>query len=333
MRLLSPVLCTLVAAGLLIGCSGNTSATMPTTQTAGGQVRTSGYEVTPPTKKAALRGIYISEYGQPSSGASIIYGYQGKNRKNKPPTCNVSGGYVRDIATDKAGNLIVPNGSGSVVVYAGPGMCGSEVGSIGDPYQPEDAASMNAANGKIVVANNFGGNGYGSSLSVCSLKDGCTSLLTNGSMFEMGGVALAKNGDCWADTAGATYGTAVLVYFPNCSGFGQVATGFVNTSLGGHDIDNKGNIVSIDYLASAFYVYSGCNPACKLVSGPWDLHGQSIWGHLNKQSDSFAAGDLGGSADIYAYKPTHIAYSYSITNGLTQSDNVYGVAFNPRSKQ
>ncbi len=62
----------------------------------------------------------------------------------------------------------------------------------------------------------------------------------------------------------------------------------MNTYYGGLDIDKNGNIVAISAFDSNVYVYSGCNPACTLVGGPFPMHGEAVFGHLNKQSMTFA---------------------------------------------
>ena len=144
------------------------------------------------------------------------------------------------------GNLIVPIQSGTIEVFQGPGMCGKGLGDINDPYgEAVDAASADAVNGTIVVANAYDGK-YGSyfgSVSLCTLKTGCTTNLTNPKIGEVEAVALAKNGDCWA-SAFDNQNKAILVYFKGCSGSGRVAVGFQNQTPGGLDIDNDGRLVA-----------------------------------------------------------------------------------------
>ena len=102
---------------------------------------------------------------------------------------------------------------------------------------------------------------------------------------------MAKNGDCWASATNST-GTATLTYFKGCTGSGRPAKHYRNSYYGGLDIDNAGNLVSISAFDSEVYVYKGCNPACTLVGGPFALHNQSIFGHLDQKSKHFAAADL-----------------------------------------
>jgi len=275
-------------------------------------------------------GIYASEF----SGSSI-YGYQHKNTGNNPPTCSVGPvSYPNGIAVDGKGNLVDPDGgSRSVIIWSGPGMCGSEAGSFSDAYgQPSDASSADAVNGNIAVGNIFGTSGAGG-IATCTLSGGCTSFLTNSNMYEVAGVAMDNSGNCWADAINSA-GTATLTYFAGCTGSGQATTGFSNTYYGGIDIDKNGNLVTISAFTPAVYVYSGCNPACTLVGGPFAMQGDAVFGHLNKQSMTLAVGDyVSGNIDVYYYSPSALTYWYSFNNGLTASYDVEGAAYNPRSDQ
>ncbi len=289
-------------------------------------------------------GIYGSQFF-----SSIINGYHHHNTGNGPPVCSLGASYANTIAVDGKGNLIDPDGgTRTIIVYRGPGMCGPEVGAVADGFgQPADAASMDAANGTIVVGNIFDnvarshGPSHGTSsgfasISLCTLANGCTVNLSNPNMFLVAGVALANDGDCWASGTDSS-GSGTLFYFAGCSEEGQIATGFHNVSYGGLDIDKNGNLVSIDLGtsgSSSLWVYRGCNPACTLVGGPFPLLGQTVFGHLNEQSMAFVTGDFEfGQLDIYDYSPTSLTYSYSINNGFSPSEEVEGAAYNPRSKQ
>jgi len=356
MRVIKSALCTTVAAGLLAGCAGNMTSMGPSAPTSTGtqsQIVNGHYiphfskfaslipgmRPTPPMMrlprghrgpKGGSGGIYVSEfYG------TGIWGYPHKNTGNGPATCNLSGiSYPNGIAVDGKGNLIDPDGgSRSIIVFNGPGMCGTIGGTISDGYgQPSDASSADALNGKIVVGNIFDNSGAGS-ISVCTVSGGCTSNLTNPNMYEVAGVAMDNSGNCWADAINSA-GTATLTYFAGCTGSGQAATGFTNAYFGGLDIDNKGNLVTISAFDSKMYVYKGCNPSCSLVGGPFSMQGEAVFGHLNRQSMTFAAGDFSvGQVDVYYYSPTALTYWYSFNNGLGASYDVEGAAFNPRSKQ
>jgi hypothetical protein len=275
------------------------------------------------------RGIYVSTFF-----GNGIYGYPIDNRRDRPPKCVLSGvSYPVDIAVDGNGNLVVPDGgNGTVSVFKGPKMCGPKLGSFSDPYgTPGDAASNDAKIGWIAVAT--GDTSGRGSIAVCTLSAGCKSNLTNPNMGEVAGVAMATNGDCWGSATTST-GTATLTYFKRCIGAGEAATGFKNAYYGGLVIDIHGNLVSIDSFASALWIYRGCKPACKVVGGPFPLHGASVFARLNENSTELAAADYAcGCVDIYGYSKSGVVYKYSFNNGLDASDDVEGVAFNPRSKE
>lgn len=366
MRTFVLTLCTTLAVGLLTACSSGTPSTGPSSLSgaAGSQSQFSHGHFVPQWSKlgslvpSSLRptgpmplhgrtspmgmknnlgpgGIYAAQfYG------TDVFGYPHNNMANGAPTCNVPLGTVvnvQDVGADSAGNLIVPEGFSNlghqVQVYAGPGLCGSELGFVVDAWgQPDDASSWNAATGNIAVANMYDAGGAGS-ISVCTLSGGCASNLTNANMYEVAGVVMNKGGDCWASAVTQT-GTATLTYFKGCTGAGVAATGFVNTYYGGLDIDNNNNIAAISAFDAKLYVYRGCNPTCTLVGGPFALQGQSMFGKFNKQSMVYVAADFQyGQIDVYHYSLSSLSYWYSFNNGLTASDYVEGVAESPRSRR
>jgi hypothetical protein len=280
------------------------------------------------------KGLYASEFS-----SNQVFGYPYNDEENSPRTCTITGvSSVNDVAVDGARNVIVPNGGNHTIrVYKGPKRCGTLAATVKDPYgQPSDAAGPNALTEKFVVANVFDNRGGAGSLSICHVsktKGSCTVNLTNPSMYQIGGVAMDTAGDCWADATGPSGGTS-LIYFASCSGAGEVATGFENADLGGLDIDSAGNLVSISATDGNVYVYSGCNPACTLVGGPFPLQNVAVFGHLNRQSNQLAvAAYVKGGIDVYSYNPAGIAYLYSVTAGLEPSLDVEGAAYSPRSPE
>ena len=356
MRLLSAALCTTVAVSLLAGCSGNTSSpssSVPSTgganvQAHGAGLRGIAVNAIPkqfmPRKlmpirgrlatAAEMQGIYVSTFG-----GSDLYGFPKNNAGNGPSTCTVSPTTsVNNFGVDNSGNLMVPNAFSGVSVY-GPGMCGPLLGTITDPYgQASDASAVSATTGNIAVGNIFGNSGNHGNIAVCTLTSGtCSTDLTNSAIYEIGGVAMAANGDCWADAINSA-DVAQLVYFAGCSGAGVVATGFTNGFYGGVDIDGKGNLVTVSLFGPSFSlpsivnVYSGCNPACTLLSST-TLTGENIFGHLGKVSARFVTPNL-ESADIevYRYKPSGLTLNYSFTGGIPcATDECEGAGYSPSS--
>jgi hypothetical protein len=365
MRLQTSGLSAIIAAGLLAGCSNSGPSMNPAAPAgAGAAVKarashslfiprwTPNASVLPaafrpagpmalhgrtgkgikPNFAGAAGGLYVSEFY-----STDIFAYPHENSGNNPPSCTIGGAlFPNDVASDDKADVIDPDGgSKTIMVFKGHGKCGSLLGTINDPYgQPVDASSANAQTGTIAVANLFSTYQGGGTISLCTMSGGCTSNLVNSNMWEVIGVAMSRSGDCWA-TSYDNSGVPWLTYFAGCTGTGQTATGWVNSSPGGLDIDKSGNIVSIDPSGTAVYVYSGCNPACTMVGGPFALNGQAIYGHLNRQSMTFATADFQyGQVDVYDYDiPTSLDYMFSFNNGLNANDEVLGVAFAPRSHQ
>ncbi|MFY9738797.1 MAG: hypothetical protein WAK11_07045 [Candidatus Cybelea sp.] len=281
-------------------------------------------------------GIYVAEYY-----GSTIVAYKTRNTHNAPPACTVpfTASYVNDVAADDAGNLIDPDGgTHSIIVGHGPDLCGPMAATIADPYgQPADASSLDALHGRIAVANIFDNDSMPGSISVCSVAKGCTSNLTNRAMYEVVAVAMDKKGDCWASAIAAYPSfTPALVYFKKCAGDGITATNYHNSFYGGLDFDSDGNLVSLDLTFNTkgrVFVYSGCDPACKIVGGPFALYDEAVYGHLNKNSTLFATGDFQlGQVDIYNYAPTKITYRYSFNSGLMYNLYPQGVTYSKRAQ-
>jgi hypothetical protein len=276
----------------------------------------------------ARRGIYVNDVLLPPPG---VLGYPRDNRANGAPVCGFDTDGAQAVAVDAKGNVMLTSFAGDVFIYKGPQMCGPKLATIYADGAATDAASADAADGTIVVANLAANTGLGE-LARCTVASGCTTFLTNSAMDLIFGTALANNGDCWASGTNLE-GDAALFYFKHCSGSGQVATGFENQEAYGLDIDDDGNLVSID-PTQGFFVYKGCNPVCTRVSGPSPLKGTAYYGHLNRDSTRFAAADSRfGQVDIYTYAPSKITYAYSFNNGLSQADDVTDAAYNPRSKE
>jgi hypothetical protein len=283
---------------------------------------------------AVTPGIYSCCTGPHPFG--VINAYPVNGRSKGVPVCSIDGVYdPYDIAVDRQGDLLVPDSfDRTITVYAGPGLCGPKLGTIADPYgEPSDVASRNAANGgKIVVANvkKVG------SVSVCTLSGGCTAELRAGGV-DFFAVALAPNGDCWATGYPRHQPSAslVLVYFAHCRGRGVIATGFQIPGDKGLDIDDNGNLVILSYASSTsqLYIYSGCNPACTLVGGPFQLGCCISYFHLDASSKMLVGAGAGSTPElkVYSYSTSGIKYEYSISNGL--GSFVVSAAFSPASKE
>ncbi len=275
-------------------------------------------------------GIYAAEFYGPD-----LFAYRNPERRDRKPLCKVAAEFVNGLGVDGAGNLIVPNGyPPQVSVYRGPGLCGKLLGTISDPYgQPSDAASADAAKGTIVVANiEKSKTVLVGNIAVCTLSKGCTRELRSPNIkYYGGGVALAKNGDCWmASENNPALSAAALTYFKRCKGSGKAARGWKNAYYGGLIIDKNGNLISIDFNTPALWVYKGCDPTCHVVAGPFALQGSSFYGSLNANGDELALGDSQyGQVDVYRYSPKALRYQYSFSKGLNESYHVEAACFTP----
>ena len=346
----------------LAGCSGNATPSTQRAAMSGSLSRNSSAQhhhvsysqrwsrlvsVVPPelrptasTVAAARRlqsGLRLSRVG--SDGSKSIYAdefsgqtydYAAPNNHNNPPFCTIASQYTNDVNTDAVGNLIVPNGLGTVSIYS-PGC--SFIGSFTEPFgQPSDAASLNAATGTIAIANIFDTYGPGS-VSVCTLSGqiNCPTNLSNPAMYEVIGVAMDGAGNCWASAYDPS-NAPTLTYFAGCAGPGVAATGYVNAAVGGIDVDGFGHLLAID-PSEGLYVYNGCNPGCGLLYGPLPMIGAADFGHAGKvqaKSEIFVAADYAlGQIDVYKLTEGRLAHSYSFDNGLAGSLDVVGAAAYP----
>jgi hypothetical protein len=290
----------------------------------------------------AKSGIYVSAPYDTS-----ILGFKSGYKGGRGPMCTIFTdlAVATNIAADSAGNLIVPRRvNDTVAVYNGPTMCGPERGEFRDPYGPPvNAASLNAATGLIVLANQHGRGHLErrvGSIALCTLKR-CMKKLTSANVTGYGfGVALAKNGDCWLTSENASFTGAAMTYWPGCTGSGEAVTGFMNASYGSLSIDKAGNLVSVDIVgggAGQLWVYSGCSPACTVVGGPFPLHGNPIAGTLNAKGDTFGTMETpfpyGGNVDIYRYSPTSLTYKYSFDSSFAPVADPEGITYSPALEQ
>jgi hypothetical protein len=290
---------------------------------------------------AVTPGIYVDFFGLDST---TIYGYPDPDKSNGPPVCSV-GPIATDyanIAVDRQGDLIVLYDDNIITVFAGPGLCGPELGSINDPYFGvvfgNSIASRNVQgpSGRIVVGSGVPKRerGHGG-VSVCTLSGGCAPPIGRKYVNTVVSVALAPNGDCWASGYNELSFDG-LVYFAHCRGPAVPVTGA--TGDGNLDIDANGNLVQgpAPEEGGGLTIYSGCNPACKLVGGPFSFQENGTFEKLDASSKHFivAAGTFSQpKLDVYAYSTTGIKYEYSISKGLSPSDVVSGAAFSPGSKE
>ena len=180
-------------------------------------------------------------------------------------------------------------------------------------------------------------------VAACTMSSNACTQLSANNTFTFMFVAMDKSGNCYADSIDASSGSPALWYWAGCSGSATeitTAQGFVESSFGGIDVDNAGNLVVLTLGSpSTLTVYSGCSTGtCTLVTGPTPLVGagnnECVYGHLGRFNGFYACGDYtAGQVDVYSYGPTRIpVYKYSFNNGLSQSDVVEAASYSPESK-
>ncbi|MGA8476131.1 MAG: hypothetical protein WB681_13855 [Candidatus Cybelea sp.] len=121
--------------------------------------------------------------------------------------------------------------------------------TIADSYgQASDAAAVEAATGSIVVANILGP----------GFVVVCTRPAFRAPSLHLAPPVSAKlralrwmRQACYADSYNAAFTAVELTYWAGCSGTGTALSGFLNTGYGGVDIDNKGNIATLNWHGSA----------------------------------------------------------------------------------
>jgi hypothetical protein len=287
-----------------------------------------------PAPALVKKGVYVAEYY-----TNAILAYDWKTRENRPPICTLPAAFVVDVATDRAGNLIDPDGgSRTVTVHRGPAMCGPVLGQFADTDgQPSDATTSNAASTTIYVANLQATNRASGDVSACTLVAGCTRVLSNAAIGgELFAVAEDPSGNVYASGYATPSTGAALVYWKAGKGAGSLITAYRNGSPGGLDVDRQGNLLALDTFAGgtgALWVYGGCPATCN-AHGPFPLRGESVFGKVDVRDRLFEAADFEyGQIDVYRYGGVKgVTYLYSFADGLDPSGDVEGIALDPAAE-
>jgi len=253
-------------------------------------------------------------YGSMFSGTAINH-YKIPNKLNAAPTCTDGPASAPNgINTDKHRNLWDPDGGTRTIIEFKPD-CGGEVTSVAsfNGFQPADVA-FDASVGNMYVAdvNLPGIDVYHNGVYTTSL----TNAGLNGSCF---GVAVVNHNVFASSTS-----NQIIEYVGGAEpGINLITSGMTGTSLpGGMTGDSHHNLIVVD-LANGFLKYAP--PYTQAPSKITAPVGSSVYAHLDRTNEFFYAGDYGnGAIDVYTYPGMH--YKYSITNGLTASLIVEGVA-------
>lgn len=271
-------------------------------------------------------GVYVSQFY-----TTLVGEYAAHNTQNQPPFCQISGiEYVDSIGVDPKGTLYVPQGSVDVITtYARD--CGAQGTTLSDPYgQPEDVA-FNQKTGAVYVSN-LHGPAMGAAGSISVYPKGATSpsgKLSNHSVYQSNGVAVDKSGNVFESylSSGSVPG---IVEYKGGKMPGKLLKLNGLQYPDGLEFDKAGNLIVVDVTSAAAFVF-----APRLSGGPTStiaLKGYSIQGKLDQvYKNLFVSDQQNGTLDVYAYPAG--TYEYSVTNGLTKSNDVIGAAVDPPAPQ
>jgi len=305
-----------------------------------------------PIPAVGIRSLGLDTRVRPAGKSNLIYAsntlgedvdaWPNPDTENLGPTCAIGAPYqtlkyVKGFAVDPYGYLVVPAEISNSAPYTWTVSvwkpnCNARVWQVELPSNEiaVDAYSNGATNGAVLAVQRTSSSAV-NGLVVCA-PSGCGLPFTNPAITYANGVAVSKKGECWLQGSGQG-SVYELVYFPNCNGSGELATGVRNSSGYGLFIDTEGHLGSIDGQAEKLWVYSGCNPACSLVSQS-TLMNTPVYGGLDAKGENLVIGDpceCGETLDVYKYSPTSGAtYSYSITNEVGAD---WGAHFSPRNKK
>jgi hypothetical protein len=254
-------------------------------------------------------GLYASEF----SGSAINH-YKIPNKHNLPATCTDGPASAPNgINVDSHRNLWDPDGGTRSIIEFAPN-CGGTLTSIpsNGSNQPADVA-FDGHKMYVADVNLDGIDVYTSGVYTTTLTNPG---MAGGSCF---GVATIGHNVFASSTSN------VIVEYANGAEPGVVLTssGMTGTSVpGGMTGDHHKNLIVVDLANGLLSFAPPYTQAPSKVTAPV---GSSVYAHLDKTNEFLYVGDYGnGAIDVYTYPA--MAYKYSVTNGLSASLIVEGVA-------
>jgi len=263
--------------------------------------------------------VFVGQFSGPP-----VQEYHLDNKKNGPPICSLPGESVNGIATDRAGDLWVPSGTGGGQGYTqeyAPN-CGAAKQKITDPNgQPADVGFDSKHN--VYILNIFDASGQSGSVNVYDAQGTLLRSLTDPSFSELIGIATDNHDNVFVSNRDSQ-GNATVVEFPHGQMPGTLLSA-INPGLpGAPQLDRANNLIITDWEAYTLNVYAPPYTQAPTVT---PMHGLSLWCPLNHREDRLYCADLGGSVDVYKYPSG--TYLYSFTNGLSPSGFATGSAIQP----
>jgi hypothetical protein len=258
------------------------------------------------------RGVYVSQTN--GGGTSTLFGFGAHNRDDRRPDCTIAEpNSVEDIGSDASGNVYVPSIAGeSVTVYAP--HCGSVIATFADKYGSPLGAVVR--DNTIYLANENG------NVAVCALG-GCSSELTDPSIFQMTSAAVDPAGNVWAAYYDQRSAISLIVW-RHASMPGHVVSGYVNNPVpGGILFDKHGGLISVAFGTAFTYGCSARRASCT-STGLKQLQGASNFAALNAANTSIQVTDFSNtSVDVFSYPD--FTYSYSYDRGFDAGSSVQGI--------
>jgi hypothetical protein len=267
----------------------------------------------------ARKYVFVSQFS-----GTPVQGYHLNNKKNGPPVCSLPGQSVNGIATDRAGDLWVPSGTGGGQGYTqeyAPN-CGAAMQKITDPNgQPADVGFDSKHN--VYILNIFDASGHPGSVNVYNAHGSLIRSLTDPSFSELIGIATDNHDNVFVSNRDSQ-GKATVLEFARGKMPGTLLSAITPGLPGAPQLDRANNLIITDWQAYTLNVYAPPYTQAPTVT---PMHGLSLWCPLNHREDRLYCADLGGSVDVYKYPGG--TYLYSFTNGLSPSGFATGSAIQP----
>jgi len=345
------------AAVLLAGCSGSghagTAGNLVPDSVARQQVRQTGpfarplslLDLLPPDRTAPSQSLVfetgfqpdgaqrlaVTEYGPPSSGASQFNIYAVPDKKNVAPTCTTTTyAGLNSLGVDSKHTVWLPDGATDTVVTLPEGSCDAGTFTLNEPNgQPADVAF--GKKDTVFISDIAGNNSTAGSISVYPKgKTSPTSSLTNPNVFLSFGIAADKAGDVFQTYESSASAFGILEFAGGAGSGSAVTVKGISVPIG-ITFDKTQRLLVADAGLNDVLVYAppynGKSPAVTIA-----LKGSPVIAKLDAANKNLYVTDrTNGTVDVYSYPAGK--YEYSISNGLSASDDPTGVAVDPASTE